>query len=102
MRAGLFHYTNCGSERFFRIGLIRAEWEVNNYKAPVNTPDDRRGMIDDLIQRNGKRSFMSGHYVRSGIANKYHINACSIEYPGKGIVISSDHGDLLSISFHFL
>ena len=85
-----------------KTSVIASLSAVNDDKSTVDTAQDGGSVIDHLVEGDGKGGHVTRHDIGGGVSDQYDIDARCIEDAGKGIIVCSDHGDLLSIDLHFL
>src|SRR6185312_4153036 len=100
MGAGFLHDPDSRGQGLFGIGLVGPEWQIDHDEGPVDPPNDRRGVVDHLVEGDGKGGLMSRHDIGSGVADQDDVDACAVEDPGEGVIVGSDHRDLFPVGLH--
>src|SRR5690606_13765644 len=97
MGSRLFHNPDGGTKGFGGIPLVTSERQVYHHQCPVNAPHHTLGMIDHLINSDGKRGFVAGHHIRGRITHQDDLDACSIYQLSHREVIGSKAGYFLAL-----
>jgi len=58
-------------------------------------------MVNHLVERDGQRRFVPGHYVGRRIPDEDHVHAGTFDDAGHRIVVCGEHRDFLAPGLHF-
>ena len=108
----LLHDTDGRVQRLLRVTLIGAEREVHHHQGTVDGAHHGGSMVYHRIQSDGKGGLITRHHIGGGVAHKDNVDfgavqkACHrivvVQQRSKGVVVSSQHSDFLTLVAHFL
>ena len=98
----LFHDANSGVQGYFGVALVRAKGHVHDHKRTFNGPHHRGGVINHLIEGDGKRGFVAGHHIGGGVAHQNDIYLRHVEQGCNRVIVGGQHRDTLTLVAHAL
>ena len=89
----LLDEAQCGVNRLLGTALIGAKWEVANQQRRVQSAASGLGQHQHLLQCHRRRSRITEHGHRRGVAREHEVDARLLGGPSRGHVVGGDHHD---------